>query len=163
VCIPLGNEMRTQAGITRLRTHRPSNPREQRAERDAPVLFVVDDDVATVDLLCEVAREHGWEARGFTRLEPLQSALRSRTPTLLILDDELPDGRGGDLARQLSRDASTADIPLLVCTAAHPIRQAEIGAWAPVVAKPFDLDEVERFLIAASRRREGGSRLGQAG
>lgn len=148
--------MRMQAGTHRFRGRRRSTPGSGRPEPEAPVLFVVDDDDATVDLLCEVARDRGWLARGFTRLRPLVEALRSRRPTLLVLDDELPDGRGGDLARTLRRQASTADLPLLVCTAAPPVRQAEIGTWAPVVAKPFELDELESYLDAAARRHPGG-------
>jgi len=127
------------------------------------VLYVVDDDAATVELLCEVARERGWAAHAFSQLGPLHRALEERHPALLVLDDELPDGRGGDLAGQLRRDPATAEIPLLVCTAAHPMRQAEIGSWAPVVSKPFDIDELERFLDAAAPRRRSPRRGGIAG
>lgn len=123
----------------------------------------MDDDLATMQLLCEVARERGWQARGFTRLETVGRALSEQTPTLLVLDDELPDGRGGDLARELGHDGSAAEVSVLVCTAAHPMRQAQIGAWAPVIAKPFDLDEIERFLDAAARRRDGDGPLDVAG
>ena len=57
-----------------------------------------------------------------------------------------------------------AGVPILVCTAAHPMRQAEIGAWAPVVSKPFDVAQVEAFLAAADRRQSGSDRHGrQAG
>jgi DNA-binding response OmpR family regulator len=155
--------MTTQGEIVRLRTGR-FVPAEVHGHEDrAPLLYAVDDDVATVELLCEVARDRGWIAWGFTRLEPLSAALRDKRPSLLVLDDELPDGRGGDVARQLRRDPSTADIPLLVCTAAQPVRQAEIGGWAPVVAKPFDLAAVERFLDAAARRHHGSGRLDEAG
>ena len=132
-----------------------------RSETPEPLLFVVDDDVSTLELLCDVARDRGWSASGFTRLEDLLRALDGDggRPTLLVLDDELPDGRGGDVARALRRDPRTEDIPLLVCTAAHPMRQAEIGGWAPVVAKPFELREIERFLDAAAPRVDGGARL----
>ena len=116
------------------------------------VLFVVDDDVLTLELLREIAREAGWTAFGFTRLGELQAALDQRRPLVLILDDDLADGRGGDLARQLREDPRMAGVTLLVCTAAHPLRAAEIGAWAPVISKPFDLVEIERFLEAAGRR-----------
>jgi DNA-binding response OmpR family regulator len=129
---------------------------ERRPSGDRPVVFVVDDDTATLELLSEVAREAGWEARGFTRLAALRAAIATAPPNLLILDDDLPDGRGGDLARELRGDPRLAGVPLLVCTAAHPMRQAQIGAWAPVVAKPFDLAEIERFLHAA-RPAERGS------
>ncbi|HEX7196608.1 MAG TPA: response regulator, partial [Candidatus Limnocylindria bacterium] len=111
---------------------------------------MVDDDVATQELLCEIGRDAGWVAQGFSRLSELRASLDSVKPTLLILDDDLPDGRGGDLARDLREDKRMADVPLLVCTAAHPMRQAEIGAWAPVVSKPFDLAEIDAFLRAAA-------------
>ena len=121
-------------------------------ESRGPVLFVVDDDVLTTELLCEIAQELGWIAFGFTRLAELQAALDLRRPRVLILDDDLVDGRGGDVARQLREDPRMADVTLLVCTAAHPMRVAEIGAWAPVISKPFDLGEIEGFLEAAGRR-----------
>ncbi|MGH2383474.1 MAG: response regulator [Candidatus Limnocylindria bacterium] len=130
----------------------------------APTLFVVDDDVPTLELLCEIARDAGWSARGFTRLSELRRSLDTTTPALLILDDDLPDGRGGDAARDLRFSDRLADVPTLVCTAAHPMRRAEIGAWAPVIAKPFDLTEIEAFLGAAARRqRSSDARRHQAG
>lgn len=122
-----------------------------------PVLFAVDDDVITLELMCEIAQEAGWTAFGFTRISELRDALDRRRPRVLILDDDLVDGRGGDLARELRDDPRMADVILLVCTAAHPMRVAEIGSWAPVISKPFDLGEIERFLEAAGRREPRAS------
>jgi CheY-like chemotaxis protein len=136
------------------------------SRRSRPLLYVVDDDEATLELLCAVAEDAGWEALGFSRLAPLRVALSARSPTLLILDDELPDGRGGDLARELREDRDMRNVPLLVCTGAQPMRVAEIGAWAPVVAKPFDLAQIDRFLATAADRaaNERSQRsIGQAG
>ena len=125
------------------------------SDRPGPVLFVVDDDPGAQELLREVGLEAGWDAHGFARLSELRAALERRQPTLLILDDDLPDGRGGDLARELRESERMADVPILVCTAAHPMRQAEIGNWAPVVSKPFDLGEIEAFMAAAVDRADG--------
>jgi DNA-binding response OmpR family regulator len=138
--------------------------RREASLRDSPgpVLFAVDDDVHTLGLLCDIAQESGWLAFGFSRLSELQAALDQRRPRVLILDDELADGRGGDLARRLREDPRMADVTLLVCTAAHPMRVAEIGAWAPVISKPFDLREIEGFLDAAGRR-EPGARYPRSG
>lgn len=127
-----------------------------------PILFAVDDDVGTLELVCDIAQEAGWVAFGFTRLAELMAALDQRRPRVLILDDDLVDGRGGDLARTLREDPRMAGVTLLVCTAAHPMRLAEIGAWAPVISKPFDLLEIERFLEAAGRGMSG-ARYGQSG
>ncbi len=139
-----------------------TSSREQVGDR--PLVYVVDDDVATLDLLCEVALEAGWTATGFLRLAGLRAALDRRIPALMILDDDMPDGRGGDLARELRSNPRVAEVPVLVCTAAHPMRQAEIGSWAPVVSKPFDLREVEGFLDATARRHQRDSQsYGRAG
>lgn len=134
----------------RRRTKHPTDP--ERA--DAPVLFVVDDDASIRAVIGDIARDLGWKVLGFARLREFRERLsREARPTLMILDDALPDGSGGDLARRLRSDPRMKDVPLLVCTAAHPMRQAEIGTWAPVVSKPFALHEIERFLNAAAFRR----------
>lgn len=138
-------------------------PAKMTDRAEAPVLFVVDDDLPTLDLLREVAGELGWTSVGFTRLAPLRAALDRHRPTLLIVDDDLPDGRGGDLARDLRADPRTEDIRLLVCTGAPPRRQAEIGFWAPVVSKPFELGEIEEFLAAAKRGDGHGHAYGGVG
>jgi DNA-binding response OmpR family regulator len=118
-------------------------------------MIAVEDDVATLDLLCEIAAEAGWFAMGFTRLSQLRASLDHEQPSLLIIDDDLPDGRGGDLARELREDPRMTDVPLVVCTAAQPMRQAEIGSWAPVISKPFDLDQIETILDAARQQHRG--------
>jgi DNA-binding response OmpR family regulator len=119
-----------------------------------PVLFAVEDDPSTLELLRDVATDAGWAALGFTRLAEFERAVSERVPDLVILDDELPDGRGGDRARELRRDQRLRDVPVIVCTAASPRRQAQIGAWAPVVSKPFDVRQIERVLDRAASRRD---------
>jgi DNA-binding response OmpR family regulator len=118
---------------------------------------VVDDDPSALALMCEIAEDAGWQCRGFTRLRALNARLETHPPDVLILDDDLPDGSGGDLARELREDPSTAEMPVVVCTGAQPMRRAEITSWAPVVAKPFGVEELERFLDAAARKLGGGA------
>lgn len=135
---------------------------------DAPdeqkqVAFVVDDDPAALALMCDIAEDAGWACRGFTRLRDLERGMDREPPGILILDDDLPDGSGGDLARELQQDPALARLPIVVCTAAHPARRAEITSWAPVVSKPFSIDELEYFLDRARRRGDPQSRHRRAG
>ncbi len=139
----------TETNAKRDGARRPSDSRH--AAR--PVLFAVEDDPSTLELLRDVALHAGWALRGFTQLADFERAVAQRVPDLVILDDDLPDGRGGDRARELRRDRRLRDVPVLVCTAAPATRQAEIGAWAPVVSKPFSLAEIERVLRDAVQRR----------
>jgi DNA-binding response OmpR family regulator len=140
---------------TSTRRPRPSRARVGPVRRTR-LAYVVDDDPAALALMCEIAEDAGWQCRGFTRLKQLNAHLESEQPDALILDDDLPDGSGGDLARELRQDPSTAELPVVVCTGAHPIRRAQITSWAPVVAKPFRIEELERFLDLARRQLGGG-------
>ncbi len=134
----------------------PSNPKVPDEERgDQPLLHIVEDDGSTLLLLEDVARDSGWAVTGFTRLRDFRGAIERETPDLIILDDDLPDGRGGDFARELRAHERLRDVPLVVCTAAHPMRQAEITSWAPVIPKPFDLAQIDELLHAAARARRG--------
>ena len=127
-----------------------------------PLLHVVEDDGSTLQLLEDVARDAGWDVTGFTRLADFRAELQHRRPDLIVLDDDLPDGRGGDVARVLNDSERLRDVPVVVCTAATPMRQAEITAWAPVISKPFDLSQFEELLDAASSndRQESGRAAG---
>ena len=122
------------------------------------MLCIVDDDDLTVQLVCEVAEESGWTAHGLKDIAQLRGFLRRQRPTLLLLDDDLPDGRGGDIARALRDDPDLRDLSVVVCTAAHPERQEEIGRWAPVISKPFELRDLERHLRARASRVTGSRR-----
>jgi two-component system, OmpR family, alkaline phosphatase synthesis response regulator PhoP len=118
-----------------------------------PLLFAVEDDPSTLEMIHDVATDAGWAARGFSQLSEFERAVAERVPDLVLLDDDLPDGRGGDRARDLRSNGRLRDVPVFVCTAAPPVRQAEIRAWVPVVSKPFNLGEIERILDAVARRR----------
>jgi DNA-binding response OmpR family regulator len=133
----------TERAATRDGARRPHRGRQMAR----PVMFAVEDDPSTLELLREVATDAGWAARGFSRLAEFERAVAERVPDLVILD-----GRGGDRARELRSDRRLRDVPVLVCTAAPATRQAEISAWAPVVNKPFTLRQIERILHRAAHR-----------
>jgi putative two-component system response regulator len=119
--------------------------RDQR-QADQPVVYVVEDDPGTLVLLVELAAEAGFRPVAFTRLTAARRAVREQEPSLILLDDDLPDGRGADLVRELRTDPRTHNLPILFCTAADSTRRREIAALAPVIVKPFDVSSLEREL-----------------
>ncbi len=108
--------------------------------------FVVDDDPDARFLLGEVARDMGWQAERFPTLKAVRQAMTDQQPDLLILDDDLPDGSGGDFAIEVRADERLRGTPIIFCTGAPPPRRREIGRIAPVLSKPFDLGTLERIL-----------------
>lgn len=90
--------------------------------------------------------------------------VKSSLPDLLILDLKLGDMSGQDILKQLKADAVTADIPVIVYTAAvleadevaHMIESnPQVYHNAFLLRKPFELhvllDKVEELLEKSAR------------
>ena len=118
----------------------------RRSQRPPPRAFVVEDDVHTLRLLTELVASVGMEPVPFTRINSARRALRERAPAVMVVDDDLPDGRGAELVRELRADPRTRHVRVLFCTAAEAARRREISQLGPVIAKPFHLHDMERAL-----------------
>ena len=111
-----------------------------------PRAFVIEDDVHTLRLLTELVASSGLGPLPFTRISSARRALDKRLPAVMVVDDELPDGRGAELVRELRADPRARHVKVLFCTAAEPARRREIAQLGPVIGKPFRLRDIERAL-----------------
>jgi DNA-binding response OmpR family regulator len=126
-----------------------------------PVLIIEDDpDIA------EVLR-YGLEARKFetrvacTGKQGLAASLdKERRPLLILLDQLLPEMNGLDICRRLRREASTADIPIIMVTAKASevdFANAKAAGVDDYVTKPFSvinvMERINALLGQAKNRR----------
>jgi two-component system, OmpR family, phosphate regulon response regulator PhoB len=111
-----------------------------------PRAFVIEDDVQTLRLLTELVASSGLEPLPFTRITSARRALSERVPAVMVVDDELPDGRGAELVRELRANPRARHVKVVFCTAAEPSRRREIAHLGPVIGKPFRLNDIERAL-----------------
>jgi CheY-like chemotaxis protein len=118
--------------------------------RSPPRAFVIEDDVQTLALLSDLAEMCGLEPVAFTRISSARKALRERVPTVMVVDDDLPDGRGADLVREVQANPATRHVRVVFCTAAAEPRRREIARLAPVIEKPFHVRDMERVLNEAA-------------
>lgn len=97
------------------------------------------------------------------RIDDARLALASVEYELILLDLNLPDGRGLDLLRQLR--ASGNPVPVIITTAqdqiAVRIEGLDSGADDYLV-KPFDLSEMSARVAAVARRYAGNPNPGIA-
>jgi CheY-like chemotaxis protein len=127
-------------------------------------VLVVDDSEEILRLLREVLEEEGH--RVTTSADPVGADEVVRAaPDVIVLDVLFgSEQRGIDLLRELRDDDATADIPVVLCSAAvEPIRRIDgdlLGETTGLVLKPFDIDgllaEVKRVI--ASGDGASGSR-----
>jgi len=110
-------------------------------------VWVVDDDQLTRTAILAVLTELGYETRGFGNAEELYTALvdGAAHPQLLVLDQRLPDEGGSTIVHSLRERPQYRDIPVIFLTAIDDEEAERLSAIAPVVRKPFDVDE----LVAA--------------
>jgi DNA-binding response OmpR family regulator len=111
------------------------------------MIWVVDDNSLTRTAVLAVLAEIGYDTRGFANAEELYTALVDGAPHphLLILDQRLPDEGGSTILHSLRERPQYRDIPIVFLTAIDDVEADRLSALAPVVHKPFDVDE----LVAA--------------
>ena len=121
------------------------------------VLLVEDDYV-----LGEAVREHvaslGHGVDWMKRLDDAREALATVAYELVLLDLNLPDGRGLDLLRELRRQG--ADAPIIILTAQDQIAARIEGLNSGAddyLVKPFDLSELSARIAAVARRYSGNA------
>jgi two-component system OmpR family response regulator len=119
------------------------------------VLLIEDDHV-----LGEAVRDHvaslGYGVDWMKRLDDAREALATVAYELVLLDLNLPDGRGLDLLRQLRRQGSVA--PVIILTAQDQIAARIDGLNSGAddyLVKPFDLSELSARVGAVARRYNG--------
>jgi DNA-binding response OmpR family regulator len=117
-------------------------------------ILIVEDDTPIRELVTSLLRDVGYDVltttNGVAALEALQGEAQF---DLILLDMGLPLMSGRELAQQMANHG--IEVPILVMTAGRDARRAahEIGAIG-YIAKPFDIDELERAVRVAL---EGGA------
>lgn len=140
--------MNTQIATTGGRASTPSPPQ-------APIVFVVDDDISIRQSLELLIRCVGWVPECFASAKDFLARPRPLVPSCLLLDVNLPDLNGLDLQRQVALDRT--DIPIVFITGHGDIPmtvQAMKAGAVEFLTKPFH-DEV---LLDAVRQALDRSR-----
>ncbi|MDR1350332.1 MAG: response regulator [Zoogloeaceae bacterium] len=108
-------------------------------------ILIVDDTVASLDLLAELLVQAGYEVR----LAPNgHMALRSANecpPELILLDVRMPGIDGFEVCRQLKAAEKTRDIPVIFLSAINEMTDKVKGfllGAVDYIAKPYQVEEV---------------------
>ena len=108
-----------------------------------------EDDCDMVELVRIILSREGYQVDGIAEGQAGIELINEILPDAILLDLMLPDMDGWEIFRQLKKDPSTADIPVIVVTAkAQSIDKVlglEIAKVDEYISKPFRPNElVER-------------------
>ena len=119
------------------------------------VLLIEDDHVLGAAIRDHIASDgHGVD--WMQRLDDARLAMQAVTYELVLLDLNLPDGRGLDFLRELR--AARNPVPVIIATAQDQIavRIEGLNSGADdYLVKPFDLSEMTARFAAVARRSTG--------
>jgi len=115
----------------------------------ARVVLIVEDDQSIGDLLAmAINDERGYEATRVGTADEALAVLARTSPDLLVLDIRLPGMSGLDLYDRIKADDRFKRLPVVFETGSgreHTDALRERGI-ATYVRKPFDLEELVRFV-----------------
>lgn len=123
-----------------------------------PTLLVVEDEpVLARNLVAAFSRPGLFDVVHAPRLAAARELVADKLPDVALLDLRLPDGSGLDLLEWLR--ARDLDLPVIMMTAyssvPEAVRALQLGA-CDYVAKPLDLDEIQRKVEQAIRNTRRG-------
>jgi FixJ family two-component response regulator len=123
--------------------------------RDAPIVFVVDDDISVRESLDSLIRFAGWQPETFACAQEFLSRPRAFVPSCLVLDVSLPGLNGLGLQKLIAIDR--IDMPIIFITGhgdvPMAVRAMKAGA-AEFLTKPYGDD----VLLSAIRQAVEWSR-----
>ncbi len=121
-----------------------------------PTILVVEDEVAIQELLRYALEQASFEVLLVTSAEQALAEIRSKLPSVVLLDLMLPGMSGISLARHLRSETRTRGLPVIMLTAradeADRVAGLDIGA-DDYVTKPFSPKELIARVRAVLRRR----------
>jgi CheY-like chemotaxis protein len=106
---------------------------------DPTTILVVEDDEPIRLAIRELLEAEGYDVIAAVDGAEALVALESATPSLVVTDLQMPNVDGEELCIRLRGDDRTAEIPIVVLTAAHRTDAVD-GRADAIIRKPFDID-----------------------
>jgi DNA-binding response OmpR family regulator len=121
----------------------------------APIMIVEDDDTL-VDAITRNLSARGYTVRHAGTVAAALALLQEATPSLVLLDIDLPDGSGWEVLRGL-RLAGHEAVAVIAMSALRPNERLarELNCMG-VLEKPFPIDSLLRLVTDAVGRPDTG-------
>lgn len=112
-------------------------------------IVIFDDDEDILSICSFILEEQGWQVFAFTDCNKIAEKVSSILPDVILMDNWIPDDGGIIATQTLKSNEALKNIPVIYFSANSDIEILASHAGAQTyLAKPFDLEELERVINA---------------
>ena len=118
-------------------------------------IFVVEDEKPILTLLTYNLQKEGYKVSSSSNGEEALSSIKEKKPDLVLLDWMLPDLSGIDICKNIRKDNSFKDLPIIMLTAKGEQEDKIKGLDSGIddyLTKPFSFNELMARIKAVLRR-----------
>ncbi|PTQ92670.1 two-component system cell cycle response regulator DivK [Mucilaginibacter yixingensis] len=115
--------------------------------QESKKIIIFDDDEDILSICTYILAERGWEVFTYTDCNAITERVSSIQPSVILMDNWIPDAGGIIATQTLKSTDELKDIPVIYFSANSDIQLLADHAGAQsYLAKPFDLDELEGVI-----------------
>lgn len=111
---------------------------------DEPRIFVIEDNLANLRLVCDLLKIYGFHVSYSSGINDIRSLIADEKPDLILMDISLKEQSGLELTIRLKANPLTTQIPVVALTA-HTTAQDKTNALAAgcvgFITKPINTRE----------------------
>ena len=112
-------------------------------------IVIFDDDEDILSICSYILEEQGWKVYAFTDCNNIEEKVSSILPAVILMDNWIPDDGGIIATQTIKKVEKLKNIPVIYFSANSDIELLANHAGAETyLAKPFDLEELERVINA---------------
>lgn len=114
-------------------------------------ILIFDDDKDILFVCSYLLEEMGWQVHTRTNCNNILELVREVKPTIILMDNWIPDTGGIVATQTLKADKELRSIPVIFFSANGDIKKSCIEAGADTyLSKPFDIADFEKIINAWS-------------
>ena len=116
-------------------------------------LYYIEDDPGIASIVKEYLEQKNFKVTIFVTLAQAERALKEHVPTLVLLDWNMPDGRGDGLCKWIRRNWNELPVIFLTVRGESADIVSGLGNGADdYIVKPFELEVLHSRILALLRR-----------
>jgi len=114
-------------------------------------ILICDDDADILSICTYILEEQGWQVYTRTHCNNILEVIGDIKPQVILMDNWIPESGGIKATQTIKAVDEFKNIPVVYFSANNDIKSlAEQAGADTFLAKPFDIDELERVINSVS-------------